>query len=203
MDPIFTPAVTVAAAEAAATAAAAGIPGITAAAVTPAVGGFLGTGLSAGTLLTGAGLGLSALNSAAQGNQANANARYQAELYERQAERERQIAALDESEYRRRGSAMLASQRARLGDAGVDFTGTALDLSDATAAELELQALKIRSGGLARAGDLESQAALSRYVGTAARNKGFLNAATTAAEGAFNIFGPRRARVADTVEEFG
>jgi hypothetical protein len=168
------------------------------------------SGLSLGTVLSGAGLAMSATSAISGGNQAAANARYQSELYQRQADRERQIAALDESEYRRRGSALMATQRARLGGAGVDISGTALDVSDATAAELELQALKIRSGGDARASDLESQGILSRYAGGQAARQGFLNAGGKAlqlgkllAEDDDSIFKPRRARVTDNVPRFG
>jgi hypothetical protein len=186
------------AAEAAAAPAAASGLGVAASA-----GGLFGTGISASAALSGAGLLTSALRSIASGNQANANARYQAELYQRQADRERQLAALDETEYRRRGSALLASQRARLGDAGVDFTGTALDLSDATAAELELQALKIRSGGLAKADDLDSQAALTRYGGVAAQRRGYLNALDSTVNGLDGLLVPRRSSLSSTRGSFG
>lgn len=146
-------------------------------AMATAVPAAAGTGLSLGTALSAAGLGLGALSAVSGGNQANANAQYQADLYSRQADRERQLAALDEAEYRRRGSALLATQRARMGDAGVDFTGTGLDISDATAAELELQALKIRSGGMLKADDDDAQAALTRYGGLGAQRRSYFSAA--------------------------
>jgi hypothetical protein len=206
MDPIFTPAVAAGAAAGIAPASAgmlAGAVGTEAALASGLAVPAATSGLSLGTVLSGAGFGLSALSSIASGNQANANARYQAELYQRQADRERQLAALDETEYRRRGSALLASQRARLGDAGVDFTGTALDLSDATAAELELQALKIRSGGLAKADDLDSQAALTRYGGVAAQRRGYLNALDSTVNGLDGLLVPRRSSLSDTRGGFG
>ena len=180
MDPIFTPAAGATLAAGIAPSAAgmlAGTAATEAVAAGLAVPAATASGIGLGTALSAGGLLFSGLSAISGGNQAAANARYQADLYQRQADREKQLAALDEAEYRRRGSALLATQRARLGDAGVDFTGTALDLSAEAAAQLELQALKIRSGGLAKADDDEGQAALTRYGGLGAQRRSYLSAA--------------------------
>ena len=150
-----------------------------AAAAIPAISGAgaaAASGISLATALSIASFALTGLGFLTQGAQARTASRFQADLLARQAQREREIAALEETEFRRRGDRLLATQRARLGASGVDFTGTALDVAEDTAAEIELQALKIRSGGQAREAGLRGEAAFSRLRGDQAFRSGVAGA---------------------------
>lgn len=108
----------------------------------------------------------------------------QAEAMNDRARYEREIAAANEAAYRKKTDRLLASQRAAFGAAGVDFAGTALDVSEETAGEAELQAQRIRSGGEATAIQLGNQANLTRWSGEAGARTATIRAGATALGGA-------------------
>lgn len=128
--------------------------------------------------------GLSAVSAISQGQAAKKQANFQAAVNEQQAARERQVAAGEESDFRRQQSALLAERRAALGKSGIDISkGTPLLTASDFAAETELQALRIRSGGETQATRLQQQAALTRAGGKAAQRQGFFRAGSSLLSG--------------------
>lgn len=120
---------------------------------------------------------LGAASSVQQGQAASKQAKFTAAAQTQQAERERQIAASNERDFRRQQSRLMATRRAALGASGVESsTGSPLLATEDFAAESELQALKIRSGGETNATRLEQSAQLQRMKGSAASTGGFLRA---------------------------
>ncbi|MGD1878324.1 MAG: hypothetical protein ACFB13_12605 [Kiloniellaceae bacterium] len=138
------------------------------------------TGIETAILVAGlAGAAISAAGSIAAG-QAEANAaEYNADMAQQQAERERQIAERDAAAHRRQNSRVQAASRARRASSGVTSQGSPLLVDEATAAEIELGAQNILSGGAANAWGYKSQAALSRSRASNARTSGFLTAGST------------------------
>ncbi len=110
-----------------------------------------------------------------QGIAAKRQGDFQAAILRQQAERSRQEAAAKEEDFRRNQSRALATRRAALGATGLEpASGSLLAVSEDFAGEVELQALRIRSGGELRATRAEQNALLQRFKGRAARASGFL-----------------------------
>lgn len=142
------------------------------------------TGTTA-AILIGASAAVSAGGAVLQARAANARSKYQSTVQRQQADRERQIAAAQEEDFRRRQSRLMAARRAAGGASGLDTsTGSPLLASEDFAAETELQALRIRSGGETRATRLEQQAALTRAGGRNAQTAGFIGAGSSLLSGA-------------------
>lgn len=145
--------------------------------------------------LTLIGAAVSAAGAIAAG-QAEANAAdFNADMAQQQAERERQIAARDAEDHRRRNSRVLASSRARRAGSGVASQGSPLMVDESTVGEIELGVQDILAGGGARAYGHRQQAALARARGRSAQTGSFLNAGATLLTGAGrtdykNFFGP-------------
>lgn len=144
--------------------------------------------LAAGTTIT------SVAGSAANANaQASAFAfqaavqRQQAERSRQLAERESQIAAVNEARKRNENEKILGARRARLAASGVDpSSGTALLQAGDLAADLELDALLLRARGEQSANSLlnngfasEARATLSLFSSAEARRKGAFDVGTT------------------------
>ena len=153
------------------------IPGLSAIAsplTSPVFGLGGGKAVSTFQVISAAGAAVSALGAIQQGQAAQSQADLQAGILRQQAERDRQKAAVDEEDFRRRQSRVLAARRAALGASGVvSAEGSPLLVSEDFAGEVELQALRIRSGGELRATRAEQQAVLQRFQGRAARRAGF------------------------------
>ena len=154
------------------------------------------SGLSAGkavstfTVLSAAGAAVQALGAIQKGQAAQAQANFQAGILRQQAESDRQVAAANEADFRRRQSFVLAQRRAALGASGVEpGSGSPLLVSEDFAGEVELQALRIRSGGELRATRAEQQAVLQRFQGRAARTAGFVRGGSLLITGAGKKFG--------------
>lgn len=127
---------------------------------------------------------VSAVGSISQGRAAGKQAEFQAAVNEQQAARERQISAGTEEDFRRKQSSLLAQRRAALGGAGIETgTGTSLLAAKDFAAETELQALRIRSGGETTATRLQQQAELTRLGGKSAQTRGFARAGSSLLSG--------------------
>lgn len=114
----------------------------------------------------------------------------QATILEQQAQRDVDIAAEEEADLRQRVRRMQATSRARLGGAGVTPSGTPALVAEDLAAEAELQALRIRSGGALTAHRTRQEAGLERFsaaqsrsAGKRARSAGFFRAIGQAAQG--------------------
>ena len=146
-------------------------------------------GKSAGAIFAIAGTALSAFSAIQQGRAAAQQSAFQAGVLRQQAERERLQAASDEEDFRRRQSRLLSSRRARLGASGVDpAAGSPLLVGEDFAGEVELQALRIKTGGEVRATRLEQQAGLERFRGRSARRAGFIRGGSLLLSGAGRAF---------------
>ena len=177
----------------------AGVPATVGAAGTLAGGGFtlatsglIGSAgvVSAGSLLSGVGTLVGAISAISQGRAAQQQADLQAEIFRREAERERLVSKGEASDFARQSRRLLARQRALAGGSGVQIgTGTPLELSVDTAEEAEFQRLKILSGGEADVSRLLSRAALEREKGRAARRAGFIRGGSLLLRGAGQTFG--------------
>ncbi len=127
-----------------------------------------------------------------QGQATREASKSQATVLNQQAERERQQAAANEGDFRRRERARSAAIRAARGGTGVQGgAGTPLLTASDREEEVELQALRIRGGGDLRATRAEQQAALLKTRGRAAQRAGFVRGGSllvsgTAQSGAFN-----------------
>lgn len=86
--------------------------------------------------------------------------RRQARAARDQAQREQEIAADEENDFRRRQRRLLATRRAGTAASGLSLAGTPLLIDDATLAEIELNAERIRRGGAIRSTRLEQEAGL-------------------------------------------
>ena len=154
-----------------------------------AIGFGAGKSVSTFTVLSAVGTALSALSSIQQGQAAGAQADTQAAILRQQAERDRQQAASDEEDFRRRQSRVAAARRAGLGASGAQpAAGSPLLVSEDFAGEVELQALRIRSGGELRATRAEQQANLQRFRGRQARTSGFTRGGALLVSGAGKVF---------------
>lgn len=132
------------------------------------------------TTLAIAGLVVSAGGAISSGINQSKQFAFQAAVQRQQAERERQIAAVEEQRNRKESSAILASRRARLAASGIQpGEGTALLGTEELAGEAELDALLIRAGGEGRSTALLNEAALSGAKGSAASTAGFVKAGST------------------------
>ena len=133
---------------------------------------------------------LQALGAIQKGQAAQSQANLQAGILRQQAESARLKAAADEEDFRRNQSRALAFRRAALGASGAQpAAGSPLFVSEDFAGEVELQALRIRSGGELRATRAEQQAALQRFQGRAARSAGFTRGGALLITGAGKQFG--------------
>ncbi len=147
------------------------------------------TGLEIG-LLIAASAAISAGSAIAQGQAAAAQGKFQAGVLQQQADRERQVAAANEEDFRRNQSRVLAARRAAQGGAGIDSgTGSSLLVAEDFAGEVELAALRIRNGGEVFATRAEQQAELSLFSGRAARTQGFIRGGSLLLSGGAKAFG--------------
>lgn len=144
--------------------------------------------IAAAAAIASAGVG--AYGAIQQGQQAAAQSRFQSAVMRQQAERERMEAGAAEDDFRRQQSRLFARRRALLGGTGVDpATGSPLLTSQDFAAETELQALRIRSGGQVRATRLEQSADLERMRGRNAQTGSYFRAGSLLLSGAGRAYG--------------
>ncbi len=135
---------------------------------------------------------IAAVGSISAGVDASNAADFQAATQRQQAIREREVAGQEEEDFRRDQSRRLASKRAALGASGIDpSTGTSLLAAKDFAAEAELQALRIRSGGATSATRLQQQATLTSAVGDAALTEGAFRAGSSLLTGFGQKFGTK------------
>ena len=161
-----------------------------------AIPGFVGLGFGGGktvsafTVLSAVGTALQAIGAVQKGQAEQSQANFQAQILQQQADRDRQVAAAKEEDFRAKQSRLLARRRAVLGASGVEpASGSPLLVSEDFAGEVELQALRIREGGNISATRLEQQAALQRFQGRAARTAGFTRGGSLLITGAGKNFG--------------
>lgn len=138
---------------------------------------MLGGGtVTLGSAALAVGAGLTAVSALSQGAAANSSAKYNAALYERNAQITRQNAQAQEDRQRRLTAMRAGANRAAIGASGVTVDGSALDLLEANAMQEELDALMIRWNGETAAGDMEANARLQRAAGRSARISSFAGA---------------------------
>lgn len=130
--------------------------------------------MAVSTVLMIAGAAISAFSAIQQGRAQQSQANQQAQISEQQAVRETQVAAADESDFRVRQSRFQAQRRAAGGASGtVSGRGSNLLVDQDFAQEVELSALRIRTGGEVRATRLEQRAEQTRFAGKQASRAGF------------------------------
>ena len=145
-----------------------------------------------GLIATIGGAAISGIAAVQQGQAASAQANLQAGIQRQRADRERLEAAATEADFRARQSRAMAERRAGLGASGVDpAAGSPLLVSEDFAGEVELAALRIRTGGEVRATRLEQEATLNRFAGRAARRQGFVRGGALLVTGVGKSFGNR------------
>ena len=126
-----------------------------------------------------------AASSLREGQEAESQADFEAAVKAQQAERERRIAAGDEEGFRIAQSRLQGDRTAQLGASGVDpTTGSPVDTGGDLAAEIELQALRIREGGQVRGTRLDQESLLTSAAGDTARTRGQARAGASLLRGA-------------------
>ncbi len=137
------------------------------------------------TQLAAASLAVSTVGAVVSGIQQFQQAKFSSAVAHQAAERDRQLAAANEEEFRRSQSRAMARRRALLGVSGVDpGSGSPLAVTADLASDTELNALRIRSGGEVRATRLEQNAALLSSSATNALTGGFGRAGSSLLQGA-------------------
>ena len=137
-------------------------------------------GLKLSTVMIGAAGGVSALAAVRAGQGQDAAAQTNAALLTRQAERERQIGALNARRVRDRGASLAATQRALLAGGGGDAsTGSALLIQEDLAEEIEFNARLAESNADEAVFGRQAQAVIARSEGRNAQTASFFRAGTT------------------------
>lgn len=133
-----------------------------------------------------------------QGISAGRTANYNARLAENNAMAARTAAAAEAERERVRALRLTGTQRAGYGKAGVQLSGSALDVIGDTAAQSELDALTILYGGESRARAAEADAAGQRFMGSAARGGALTQAGSSLLTGGSKIYrATRKPKVED------
>lgn len=149
-------------------------------------------GLETATLAliaSAAGSAIAAAGAVQQGQAANAQSRFQAQVLQQQADRDQEIAKINADDFRRQQSGVAAAGRAAAGGKGVTSgTGSSLLVAEDFAAESELAALRIRAGGDTSALRLRQQAGLVRQQGRSLRTAGFVRGGSLLLTGAGKTF---------------
>lgn len=162
----------------------------TAAAGTAAAGTAAAAGLtfSEGLALASAALGAaSAVDGALAAKQSG---EYNAAALEIQAKQERQQAAMEAEEERRRGEVAIGQQRSLLAASGADLSfGTALLAQEDLAGETALRSERILMQGDRTAANTRTRANLSRGRGRSAARAGYTAAGTSLLSGASEVSG--------------
>lgn len=123
-----------------------------------------------------------------QGRQQQDMSNIQAEIFSRQAKREREIGELNARRTREQGESLAATQRAILaGSGGEGSTGSALLIQEDLAEETEFNARLAENNAEAAAQSKMSEAVLARLEGRNARTASFYRAGTALLSGASDI----------------
>ena len=153
-------------------------------------GGILGTGITVGEVLTAGGTLLAASGAIQAGKQAERDAALQSEILRREAQQEQEQSESEAADFAKSGRRLLARQRALAGASGTQIgTGSFLDLSEDTAGEIDLQRLKILSGGDITSSRLLTSALFERQSGKQERRLGNIRGGSILLRGAGQLFG--------------
>ena len=127
---------------------------------------------------------VSAVGAISQGAAAGKQAKYQAQVAQNQAERARQMGALQASQQRKKNKALEASQRSLLASRGADAsTGSALLVGGALGAENELNARLLENNAAAEQTSLQAEAQLQQMRAKNARTSSYFRAGTALMKG--------------------
>jgi hypothetical protein len=129
---------------------------------------------------------VSAAGAISSGQAQSKMASYNAAVAERDAQAARQQAAFEESRQRQARDALLGKQRAAFAASGVTPEGSPLLVAAETATQAEIDAEAIRYSGSVAEARANSQAALDRMQGAAARTASYFAAGTSLLQGAAN-----------------
>jgi hypothetical protein len=135
------------------------------------------TGLTTSSAFSIAGFGVSALGAIGQGRAANASARQQGEIYRREADRERQIGALNAKRIRDQTTANQGTLVALLGDRA--NTGQGLLIGENLVEEGEFNARLAENNALAAAQSKETDRLQALAAGRNAQTAGLVRAGST------------------------
>ena len=145
--------------------------------------------IATSTALLLAGVAISAVGAIGSGIAAGEQADFEAADLAQRAVREREIAEQNEKDFRREQSRLMAQSRANQGGSGViTSTGSPLLAAEDFASETELQALRIRAGGLTESSRLAQQSQLTKSARKSARTRGFFRAGSSLLTGAGQAF---------------
>ena len=146
--------------------------------------------MAVGAIIAIVGGVLGAVSSQQKGQASARQSEFEASVSEQQATSQRQVAAAEEADFRRSQDRVLGDRRAALGASGIDpSTGSPLLATGDFAAEVELNALRIREGGELRANRLEQEAVLKRQAGKNAQTGGLFGAGSSLLSGFGKAFG--------------
>ncbi len=116
--------------------------------------------------------------SVAGGISAMQQGKAQAKALGQQAERQKEAGELEAARKRREARFLQGAQAARFAKAGVDITGTPLQVMEETAKQQELDAMLLRFGGDIAATRTKSEGELAKRRGTSGLIKGLGSGAT-------------------------
>jgi hypothetical protein len=135
-------------------------------------------------LMSAAGTAMSVVGQIQQGKSTKQWSEYNAAVAERDALAAQQSAEYAAGEKRKETERLLGRQRALYGKAGVTVEGSPLLMMEETASQGELDALMIEREGKLKAGNYQSEAALSRMKGASAQRAGYYGAGSSLLTGA-------------------
>ena len=130
-------------------------------------------------VLSAVGTGLSVAGKLAEGESEERAAKYNVEVARNQAVSEKEAAAAEAQDYRRRESRAAAASRAIRASQGVTMAGSPLLVEEDAVREAALGAARITHAGMVRATGYENDARLYRMRGRAARTTSYIRAGSS------------------------
>lgn len=147
-----------------------------------AIGGSLGSVLTAGSAVVGA------VSAVGQGIAASNAAKYNAAVQRNQAEAETLQSVAKATEVATRTRQKVASTRAAFAQNGFEISGSPLDIVNAVAQQGELEQLTALYDGSQRARGLRASAELNDYQAKNAMTAGYIGAGTSILSGASKLY---------------
>lgn len=135
--------------------------------------------MSIGDIIGIGGALLGASESASEGESFAAAAEYNGKLARKNAQAAKRQAGFEADRIRDQGRKVLGAQRAAYGASGVTMEGSAADVLEATAMDIEMDAQLAKYAGEVQADAYEDEAVLFGLSGGAAKSAGYTNAFTS------------------------
>ncbi len=153
---------------------------------------FMGTelfaGLTVGQAIGLGGTALSAIGQIQSGKEQSKWNQYNAAVARRDAEASQRTANYNAIQKRKEGEGLLAKQRALYAGAGVEMSGSPLEVMAGTIVENEMDALMIEWEGKERSNRYREEATLSTLQGKSAKRAGYWGAGSSLLTGAYNTY---------------